>query len=674
MNIKFGMDNFNVRYLKRFLNAEMGRTTSVLGSFDKTDLDTLVKYLNTPNTKTMFEVQKEFYNKYPEMNRLFNIKLLDDAIQWTSKSLTDETSAFLRNNIEEIEDFCESMGWVVTDVNEWIDISKDINGDGNVDADDRNIIVDILINGLTYPDEILSKADMNKDGFITDEDLNTFDEYIEREKLSLTIKHSGRKNYFPNKDMLVFVNQFKGDFMYGYAIRDSYGEGIDDVPHPDPTETHKIAVYECKPGQKLTIAHNCPNTIKLIIGTSPATIKQNIPNFMLTNVEEVTLKGGESYQYTCADGDTPDTYAGNFLCIQCPSDYRSLTSRKKKDIYLDVGDINFDGKIDMQDYHILAQYTAEGPGAEDLPFNKANWTPSAKELAVMNTRKDDLSPNIDNEDAIWLHRFISGDMNIASLGIVKYEVDSDEAVDYGDNVDNLLIIDGHYDKSVNIPFKEFVTDGWVVHEKFFSYLLGMSIHKYSNEDDISYLQALLKELYPHFSYSKEYFDTGVYNDGLRELVSNFQKSLVSYDIGDLNKDGKITSADLVIMRNYLDELALYNTLLEYLKDPNSVEMTDELLKKLDITKDGVLDMVDKSDWEEHFRTAYAPNITTLADINEDSVVDEIDYKLLEREAEGKTDNLRKLNIPFILGWLDVETECALETSVNVYGNIAEVSK
>ena len=49
MNIKFGTDNFYVRYLKRFLNHELQRNNSVLGEFDKNDLQLLITYLNLPN-------------------------------------------------------------------------------------------------------------------------------------------------------------------------------------------------------------------------------------------------------------------------------------------------------------------------------------------------------------------------------------------------------------------------------------------------------------------------------------------------------------------------------------------------------------------------------------------------------------------------------------------------
>ena len=59
MNIKFGDDNFYVKYLKRFLNNEMSQTNTILGKFDKNDLELLIKYLNLPNVEDMFSVYKK---------------------------------------------------------------------------------------------------------------------------------------------------------------------------------------------------------------------------------------------------------------------------------------------------------------------------------------------------------------------------------------------------------------------------------------------------------------------------------------------------------------------------------------------------------------------------------------------------------------------------------------
>ena len=94
----------------------------------------------------------------------------------------------------------------------------------------------------------------------------------------------------------------------------------------------------------------------------------------------------------------------HYLCIQCPSTYGELTGHKTKTITLDIGDINFDGKIDMEDYNLLARYTAEGPEEE---VEKLRWTPTPKQLAVMNCRQDTEyhKEHINVDDAIYLYNF-----------------------------------------------------------------------------------------------------------------------------------------------------------------------------------------------------------------------------------------------------------------------------
>ena len=100
MNIKFGMDNFYVRYLKRFLNHELDMPTSLLGAFDKNDLQQVIKYLNLPNVKSMFEVQKEIQQKFIELKTLFNMRMKDDYIIYTSKNIDNQSSEFLKQNID----------------------------------------------------------------------------------------------------------------------------------------------------------------------------------------------------------------------------------------------------------------------------------------------------------------------------------------------------------------------------------------------------------------------------------------------------------------------------------------------------------------------------------------------------------------------------------------------
>src|SRR5699024_7688130 len=123
-----------------------------------------------------------------------------------------------------------------------------------------------------------NKCDLNLDGKVDEQDLVLFDNYIQSGKLSISIQKSDRVNYFPNKDMLVFINQFDGTFLYNYTLRDEGGiiDGTDDVPHPDSTGLHKIALYKCTPGQKITIAHNNNYTTRLVIGSCSMRLKQDI--------------------------------------------------------------------------------------------------------------------------------------------------------------------------------------------------------------------------------------------------------------------------------------------------------------------------------------------------------------------------------------------------------------
>lgn len=678
MNIKFGTDNFYVRYLKRFINHELDMPTALLGKFDKNDLKQLVKYLNLPNVKSMFEVDTEIIEKFPQLSTLFTREFKNNVITYTSKNIDEETSNFLRDELDNIKDYCDSVGWYIEDALDWVDISKDINGDGKIDEIDRDIIYDIMINGRgSHSEAEYKRADINIDGVINSTDINLFDEYCRTGKLLLTIAKTDRKNLFPNKDMLIFVNQFDGTFLYNMAIRNGGSGGADDMPHEDLTNSYKIALYECKPGQKLSIAHNQSQPVRLVIGGSPATLRTGITGLFLTNVIDKEVQAGEIVEYTCtskAEGTGSDVH---YVCIQCPSSYSDISQNKKIRLQLDTGDINFDGKIDMEDYHLLARYTAIGPDVD-----KYKWTPTPKQLAVMNTRKDHQTPGIDVRDAEYLYRFIKGDPSIPSLGFSWYEVEQNIPSEELPNVSNLLIVDGHYEEA-NIPVMDFVQDDWVIHEKFFNYLLNMSIHKYSDGDDITYIQQLLKEAYPEHIYDQNFFYPTKYSDEMREIVKEFQKRQIYYTTGDLNNDNQITTADLEILRNYIDDSKDYTMAQKYVADPEHYPLTPEDKQRLDRDGDGeVTDADVKILRDELINDKHYTSLLILrADINEDGFVDEEDYIALKDVIENgyfikgdKKETLKKYYIPFILGWVDAETEAMLEGSFNKYGNIAEVSK
>lgn len=254
MNIKFGMDNFYTRYLKRFLNHEYRRSKSVLGSFEKEDLEDLINYISLPNTKTIFEVYQEMIIKFPELKTLFNVIMGDTVITWNAKEISIELAEYIQEHLEEISEYCETVGWRLGNTSSWVDTNMDLNDDGKVNETDRTILNDIVNNGAIYSDEIMRKADINLDGFRNYEDLQLLNNYLDTNKLYISVETAGRSNIFPNDDMKIFVNQFMGDFMYGYAIRNDGDGGADDVVHlcsRNTIDNYKIGLYKCKPRSKI---------------------------------------------------------------------------------------------------------------------------------------------------------------------------------------------------------------------------------------------------------------------------------------------------------------------------------------------------------------------------------------------------------------------------------------
>lgn len=638
MNIKFGMDNFYVRYLKRFLHQELHQdSNNILGKFNKKDLQQLVTYLNLPNVKNMFAVQKEIVETFPDLGTRFIPSLKDDEIVFMSKEITARDSKFLTDNLTAMKNYCKSVGWEVSDINEWVDTSKDLNSDGDVNNLEIDIMHDIIFNQQILDPIIMKKADINLDGVIDTDDLRILNDYIANSKLYITIKKSDRKNYFPNKDMLIFVNQFGGDFLYDYAIRDQIG--VDDMPHPNEEKLYKIALYKCYPGQKVTIAHDFNQSVHMVIGSSPATLKQNIPGFMLNNVKEIDLVQGAGYQYTCSKASDGTGYNAQWLCIQVPSDYGNLREDKEVTITIRLGDINLDGQVNMQDYHLLAKYTAYGPGSEEL-----HWTPTRRQLAAMDLNGDGV---VDMHDTMIFEDYLNGYISDLGLAPYTYTVVNDST--NSKNVDNLLILDGHYYEDefcsrgdINIPFSEFMENPWIIHEKFFNYLLDMAIQPYSDSYNISYAQKLLKEVYPEHMYDKKYFYPGAYSDKMRELVKQYQVSHYNYYYGDLNRDDKIDDIDRQLLRAYLDDPQHHL----HEEDPIKYEDSDLLS---DIQK-------------------------SRADINRDGYVNERDYELLLGIIDNTELEMRNYWTTYNLGYIDPQTEALLEQEYNAYENISEVSK
>ena len=174
-----------------------------------------------------------------------------------------------------------------------------------------------------------------------------------------------------------------------------------------------------------------------------------------------------------------------------------------------------------------------------------------------------------------------------------------------------------------------------------------------------------------------------YSDNMREIVREYQKRQIYYTTGDLNSDNKITNADLEILRNYIDDSRDYTMAQKYVADPEHNPLSPEDIARLDRNGNGVVDEKDVETLRDELINVkkYTGLLILRADINGDGYVDEQDYIALQDVInqgyfikDGKRVTLKNYNIPFILGWIDVQTEAMLEKDYNSFGNISEVSK
>ncbi len=139
-----------------------------------------------------------------------------------------------------------------------------------------------------------------------------------------------------------------------------------------------------------------------------------------------------------------------------------------------------------------------------------------------------------------------------------------------------------------------------------------------------------------------------------------------------SRDNKLDNIDLQLLREYLDDATDYNLVLDYLA--GKIELTPAQIKQLDKNQDGKINKADEKILKEALDDKYSPIFRVRADVNQDGYINEEDYKLLEKEVKGESTKLRQFQIPFMLGWYDVQTEALFESDYNYNENISEVSK
>ena len=147
------------------------------------------------------------------------------------------------------------------------------------------------------------------------------------------------------------------------------------------------------------------------------------------------------------------------------------------------------------------------------------------------------------------------------------------------------ILENNSDNKLNFPISEFKDTPWLIHDEFIPYLLQHNIHKYSNINDICWLQNIIKNLIPQYNN----IVNGKYDDELdyisnEKFIWNNSKNKYEYFING-SFTGLILDNDLY-KSNLINENDMSNTDIQILN--GRWFKNKELINNKLILKDGTI--------------------------------------------------------------------------------------
>lgn len=476
MHINFDDESAIVSNLQIFLKEEVDPMLILSGCYDLSTHEALVKYLKTPNTADYIELKNDIISNFTYKESLAPFTLIDgggiysfdvestpERLRWYTRPTQAHYNngvTFVSDHIDELSTFCRNRGWTVT--------------------------------SFSYNAE---------------DDTNSG-----RNRVEIIIERTGIINRFPNDEVLPMVNLFTGKYAYKRCISSSSSfEGFMTF-----NEKYKVAYIPCEPGDTFTLAHGFAIPCEMAAGyvtcsefeiKKENTYVEGIKNRMASNGGEVDP--GDYFYY-----EIPEDSDATFLLVQLP--YReNMTVTANETTSIILGDVNQDGVIDGTDVSLLDAYVTAVENGESPPI-----VLEGNALIAANvTRNVDLdgNPIISRDDVTVLQKAVeSGD--VSSLG--TYEYQQAKTISQFE-LDRLLVMSGELskDESLHVPVATFWTNPWAVHQEFIEYFLDRVIHKYSDVNDIAWLQKNVQILYPNYRLSK----LGKYDSENDYLTGDFIK-------------------------------------------------------------------------------------------------------------------------------------------------------
>lgn len=464
MHINFDDESLIVENIQIFLKQEIDPTLVLSGSYDTSTHEALIKYLKQPNTIPYTEMRSKLISNFTYQLSMAPFTLIDGGgiynfdIQDTPDSLIFHTRptlasynygvGFITDHIEEVDAYARQFGWSVTYYATSVD-----DGTGS---------------GRTIAKFIVSKT--------------------------------GIKNRFPNKEVLPMINLFTGNYAYKrcFIATDKFEGFIQ--PHND----YKIAYIKCNPGDTFTIAHGFSIPCEMAAGYVTCNKYQiKHEDTHVYNVKaRMTSNGGVVDEGDYFYYEVPENSDATYLLVQMPYKDNLRVSANEK-ITVKLGDINQDGVIDNQDVAILTAYVTALENNETPPVKL-----EGNALIAANVTKNvdlDGNPIIDKDDVTVLQKAVESGKT-EELG--TYEYQKSKTISQFE-LDRLLVMSGELakDDNLNIPISDFHINPWAIHSEFIEYFLGRVIHRYSDINDILWLQYNIQQLYPDYRMLKR----GVYD-------------------------------------------------------------------------------------------------------------------------------------------------------------------
>lgn len=467
--IKLNDTGLIVQYIQNFLKDNYNHDIQLSDIYDRDTHRALIDYLRLPEILDCYALKDLLlelftYREIEPPNKLidgggiwnFDFDLTPNEIRFYNRDISECLSGglrFITSHINEVDEACRNNGWYVSNYTTF-----------------------------TY------KKNSNK-----------------KQRAEFILKRESRKQLLPTKDIINMINFSTNDYLLNKCFLDdnnAYHGFIQD------SNNYKIALIPAKPGDTFTITHGYKYACEMAIAYSENTlseIRQNgctVENIVSRMSKSVRGElPAEQYEIYTIPKESNCTY----LLIQMPFKKNLLNSSKSTTIK--IGDINQDGVISFNkddensDYMLLNRYVTAIKEGSTLPF-----TLSGPSLIAANLNKDvDIkgNPIVDELDLkIFenkIHEFeVMGTPIDFGETTYEYKLDLDES-DY----DKLLVMYGditvgNNDNILNIPIKEYQSNPWLIHDNFLPFILGSAIHKYSDIEDILWLQNKVREFIPDY--------------------------------------------------------------------------------------------------------------------------------------------------------------------------------